>query len=86
MTDKVERVARALHDEWHGVGGWDSCGDAVRNRWKFMACAAIAEIEKPKERVPLYTKDGVTYWSDGLCSQEKPREWKIDFSLTPASA
>ena len=47
--DMIERVARNLHDEWFGVGGWSSLSDHDRKRWVFMARAAIEAMMEPTE-------------------------------------
>lgn len=54
MAEMIERVARALHDEWNGVGAWASLTDHDRKRWRFMARAAIGalKLNDPVEGVP----------------------------------
>ncbi len=47
----IEKVARALHDEWNGVGMWDSLGDHERKRWVFMAKAAIEAMKEPERKM-----------------------------------
>lgn len=53
MTDIPEAVlnsvARALHDEWHGVGGWSSLTDVELRRWRFMARLAIETFQTEME-------------------------------------
>jgi len=40
-AELVERVAMALHDKWNGVGLWASKNTNAKDRWRFMARAAI---------------------------------------------
>lgn len=45
----IERVAKALADEYFGVGWYDRQGDEFRRRWAFMARAAIEALREPTE-------------------------------------
>jgi len=51
MNSMKRKMARALFEEWNGVGRWDSIGDAERIRWDFMALAALKEMKEPTRKM-----------------------------------
>jgi hypothetical protein len=73
MSDTVEAVAKAI--ETALVSGSASVGD---ERMREIARAAIDAYEAAKKKAeePYVTRveKGVTYWSNGLCSQDRPKE------------
>lgn len=47
----VERVAKAMVDEFYGGGLWDSQGDTFRKRWLQVARAAVGAIKEPTDEM-----------------------------------
>ena len=45
----IDKVAKALVDEYFGVGWYDRQDDEFRRRWGFMARAAMEVMQEPAE-------------------------------------
>ena len=84
MSEMIERVAMAIHEQSLVTVGWKFLSNAERNSYVLCATAVIEAMRKPT--AAMESKCLTLLWSKADISDERPVElWQamIDAALVP---
>lgn len=86
MSEMIERVARALHNEMSDPnklgGAWSSCTDAQRERWRVSAHIIVAVMREPTESM---VDAGMEHVGDPCWRENVKMAWRAMIGEAQAS-